>query len=144
MPDGPGPPGLARGRGAGLTFPALQVSERTAEGPGPRAFPGIRRTPGPDHASGNQLSGGQQQRGALANDPDLLVTGNLDSRLSLEIVALIERLNREGKTILMVTHSRDLAERAERIIHRLDGRVVRDEEVSERRAAISTIEKAAG
>ncbi len=110
----------------------------------PRASRGIRRTPEPDHASGNQLSGGQQRRGALANDPDLLVAGNLDSRLGLEIVALLERLNPEGKPILMVTHSRDLAEHAERISRLLDGRTVRDEEVSERRAAIFAIEEAAG
>jgi putative ABC transport system ATP-binding protein len=95
----------------------------------------------------NQLSGGQQQRVAiarsLANDPQLLLadepTGNLDSRSGLEITALIERLNREGKTIIMVTHSRELAEHAERIVHLLDGVVVRDEVVVERRSATAQL-----
>jgi putative ABC transport system ATP-binding protein len=95
----------------------------------------------------NQLSGGQQQRVAiarsLANDPEIILadepTGNLDSRSGLEIMALLERLNREGKTILMVTHSRELAEHAERIIHLLDGKVLQNEEVKERRSATAAL-----
>jgi len=95
----------------------------------------------------NQMSGGQQQRVAiarsLANDPQLLLadepTGNLDSRSGLEVMALLERLNRGGKTIIMVTHSRDLAEHAERIVHLLDGVVLRDEVVVERRSATAQV-----
>ena len=95
----------------------------------------------------NQMSGGQQQRVAiarsLANDPQLLLadepTGNLDSRSGLEIMALLERLNREGKTIIMVTHSRELAEHADRIVHLLDGVVLRDEVVTERRSATAQL-----
>jgi putative ABC transport system ATP-binding protein len=96
----------------------------------------------------NQLSGGQQQRVAiarsLANDPEIILadepTGNLDSRSGLEIMALLERLNREGKTILMVTHSRELAEHAERIIHLLDGQILQNEVVTARRSATAALE----
>jgi len=97
----------------------------------------------------NQMSGGQQQRvaiaRALANDPQILLadepTGNLDSRSGLEVMALIERLNRAGKTIIVVTHSRELAEHAERIVHLLDGVVLREEMVVERRSALSKVDE---
>jgi putative ABC transport system ATP-binding protein len=84
----------------------------------------------------NQLSGGQQQRVAIARalvtDPPLLLadepTGNLDSRTSLEVLALLQRLNRErGITIVLVTHERDIAACASRVITMRDGRVVSDE-----------------
>jgi putative ABC transport system ATP-binding protein len=82
-----------------------------------------------------QLSGGQQQRVAIArslvNDPEFILadepTGNLDTKTSHEILDLLERLNREGRTIIMVTHESDIAERTKRSIHLLDGRVVSDE-----------------
>lgn len=81
-----------------------------------------------------QISGGQQQRvaiaRALANDPPLIVadepTGNLDSKTAQAVVALFERLKESGKTILMVTHDTDLANRATRIVHIADGQVVED------------------
>ena len=76
-----------------------------------------------------QLSGGQQQRvaiaRALANDPDILLldepTGNLDSVAEAEILDLLQRLHRQGKTVIIVTHSDEVAKRAERIIHVKDG-----------------------
>lgn len=92
----------------------------------------------------NQLSGGQQQRVAIAralvNNPMLLLadepTGNLDSRTSLEVVEIFQRLNSDhGLTILLVTHERDIAQYASRLVSFLDGRVRSDEPVVSRRIA---------
>jgi putative ABC transport system ATP-binding protein len=85
------------------------------------------------HNKPNQLSGGQQQRVAVAraiiNNPNLLLadepTGALDSRTTKEVLDLFDELHREqGMTILLVTHEHDVAERAERIVHFHDGRLV--------------------
>ncbi|WP_349256567.1 ABC transporter ATP-binding protein [Noviherbaspirillum sp.] len=82
-----------------------------------------------------QLSGGQQQRvaiaRALANNPSLILadepTGALDSRTSIEIMALLQKLNRDGMTIVMVTHEHDVAAFASRIVTFRDGHVISDE-----------------
>jgi putative ABC transport system ATP-binding protein len=81
-----------------------------------------------------QLSGGQQQRVAIAralvNSPKVLLadepTGALDSRTSVELMALFQELNREGTTVVVVTHEADIAGYAKRLIRFLDGRVVGD------------------
>lgn len=87
----------------------------------------------------SMVSGGQQQRAAiaraLANDPDLLVadepTGNLDQRTAFEVFDLFSRLVEEGKTLLMVTHDKELARRVPRVVEIVDGRITRDEFVGE-------------
>ncbi len=83
----------------------------------------------------SELSGGQRQRVAIAralvNNPSILLadepTGNLDSATSAEIMALFDRLHKQGNTIVLVTHERDIAEYAHRIVTIRDGKIHRDE-----------------
>jgi putative ABC transport system ATP-binding protein len=82
----------------------------------------------------SELSGGQRQRVAVAraliNTPSILLadepTGNLDSRTGDEIMTLFDQLNREGNTIIVVTHEEDIAARAGRVVRLRDGRIVDD------------------
>jgi putative ABC transport system ATP-binding protein len=82
----------------------------------------------------NQLSGGQQQRVAIAraliNEPVMILadeaTGNLDTRTSYEIMVLLQKLNKEGKTIVFVTHEPDIATFSSRTVTLKDGRVIKD------------------
>jgi putative ABC transport system ATP-binding protein len=92
----------------------------------------------------NQLSGGQQQRVAIAralvNNPKMLLadepTGNLDTRTSIDVMEIFQRLNEErGITVVLVTHERDIAEYATRIIAFRDGVVRSDQPVAKRRRA---------
>jgi len=90
------------------------------------------------HHHPSQLSGGQQQRVAIAralvNDPAMILadepTGNLDTRTSVEILALLQRLNRQGLTIVLVTHEPDIATYAGRRLVFRDGRLRSDERVA--------------
>jgi putative ABC transport system ATP-binding protein len=107
-----------------------------------RAHEALTRVGLADRA-GHQLSGGQQQRVAIAralvNRPAILLadepTGNLDSKVTAEIMALLQGLNESGVTILFVTHEPDVAQYAKRKIQLKDGEIVSDAAVADRTVA---------
>lgn len=91
----------------------------------------------------NQLSGGEKQRVAIAralvNEPDIIFadepTGNLDSKSGTEVLKILQKLNKEGHTIILVTHETFTAQHAERIIYVKDGQIVADDLVKDRKKA---------
>ncbi|MEI7936229.1 MAG: ABC transporter ATP-binding protein [Verrucomicrobiota bacterium] len=97
----------------------------------------------------NQLSGGQQQRVAIAralsNDPALLLadepTGNLDTRTSVDIMGVFQKLNDQGMTIVMVTHELDIAQYTKRMVVMRDGKVVGDTPVANRLIAANELRR---
>jgi len=94
------------------------------------------------HNRPGELSGGQQQRVAVARalvgEPDLLLadepTGNLDSASTADVLALLDELNGQGRTIVLITHEPDVAAHADRVVRVLDGQVRSDEPSAGRRA----------
>jgi putative ABC transport system ATP-binding protein len=104
------------------------------------------------HHFPNQLSGGQQQRVAIAralvNQPAIILadepTGNLDTHTSIEIMATFQKLNRQGITIILVTHEHDIAAYCKRIIEFRDGAIIRDLAVPHPHEASKDLEAAQG
>ncbi len=115
-----------------LVYAGVRRAER--EEKARRALERVEMKPRMGHKPA-ELSGGERQRVAIAralvNEPSLLLadepTGNLDSRTGQEILGLFHRLHEQGNTIIMVTHDREVASQAERIIHIRDGRIEKDE-----------------
>ncbi len=95
----------------------------------------------------SQLSGGQQQRVAIARalvtQPAIILadepTGNLDSRTSIDIMALFQELNNQGITIVLVTHEHDIARYAKRYVEMKDGLILRDVTLKNRRDAVKDL-----
>lgn len=120
-----------------VELPLLYDRHRIVANPQARAIEALQRVGLGDRLDHepNQLSGGQQQRVAIAralvtNPPIILAdepTGNLDSRTTLDILALFQKLNRDGLTLVVVTHEKEVAEYAGRLIELRDGVLLRDE-----------------
>jgi putative ABC transport system ATP-binding protein len=114
-----------------LAYAGMKAAERRRRARAALAAVGLADRAGHEP---NQLSGGQQQRVAVARAlvtaPALVLadepTGNLDSASSGEVLAVLDRLNRAGRTILLITHEHDVAAHARRVIRLVDGRVVED------------------
>ena len=109
-----------------------------------RAKEALRRVglAGREKSTPSQLSGGQQQRVAIARalitGPPIILadepTGNLDTRTSAEVIAILQELNDQGETVLLITHEADIAHYAKRIIAMRDGKIVKDEPIAQVRA----------
>lgn len=144
---------LIRGRKIGFVFQSFNLIPRTtalANVELPLTYARLRRTERRDRAERalamvgladrarhkpNELSGGQQQRvaiaRALATGPKLLLadepTGNLDARSTADVLDMFDQVNQGGRTVVVITHEADVAERARRVVVVADGRIVRDE-----------------
>jgi putative ABC transport system ATP-binding protein len=125
-----------------LIYSSSVISSREREDKARRCLEIVGLQGREDHHP-SQLSGGQQQRVAIAraliNDPKLILadepTGNLDTKTSEEVMAVFQRLNDDGKTVVLITHEADIADHAKRAVAFRDGRIVDDHAVAAQRRA---------
>jgi putative ABC transport system ATP-binding protein len=125
-----------------VELPLMYDRQGKIKNPETQAIEALKRVGLEDrmHHIPSQLSGGQQQRVAIAralvNEPSMILadepTGNLDSKTSVEVFHLFQQLNDEGITVVMVTHERDFAAFAKRIVEMRDGRVIKDYQIKDR------------
>jgi ABC-type lipoprotein export system ATPase subunit len=126
-----------------VELPLLYSERADLAGRGERALAAVGLADRARHSPA-ELSGGQQQRVAIAralvNEPDLLLadepTGNLDARSAGEVMAILQRLHREGRTVVLVTHDAELARCCRRIVRLEEGRVIADEPIAAPREAM--------
>jgi ABC-type lipoprotein export system ATPase subunit len=127
-----------------VELPLLYSDRASIKGLGRQALEAVKLADRIHHRP-SELSGGQQQRVAIAralvNEPDLLLadepTGNLDSRSAMEIMVIFQALNRAGRTIVLVTHDREIAMHCNRIARIEAGRIVSDESVAQPKDALN-------
>jgi len=125
-----------------VELPLLYSNRKSISGLARKALEAVRLADRVQHRP-SELSGGQQQRVAIAralvNEPDLLLadepTGNLDRRSAMEIIAILQCLNRDGRTIVLVTHDQEIAQYTNRIVSLERGRIVADETVEDSKVA---------
>ena len=119
------------------------VEEKTREAKAKEALLSAGFDEGHFYHKSNQLSGGQIQRVAIAralvNDPTLILadepTGNLDTRTGEIVLGTFQKFNKQGRTIILITHERDVAEHADRILFIKDGKLLEDSKSHTRRVA---------
>ena len=126
-----------------VELPLLYSDRKAIKGLGRRALESVNLGDRIEHKP-SELSGGQQQRVAIAralvNEPDLLLadepTGNLDRASALEVIAIFQALNRNGRTIVLVTHDQEIANYSQRIVKLERGQISADDRILETRVAV--------
>ena len=126
-----------------VELPLLYSDRKAIKGLGQRALESVNLGDRIEHKP-SELSGGQQQRVAIAralvNEPDLLLadepTGNLDRASALELIAIFQALNRNGRTIVLVTHDQEIANYSQRIVKLERGQISADDRIPETKVAV--------